>query len=62
MIWYEWKIKVDGQIWAQGTAPDKDGALDMISVYLMQYQEDWENKMEVTLKKKENVYARNNNK
>ena len=62
MIWYEWKIKVDGQTWAQGTAPDKDSALDMTSVYLMQYQQDWETKLEVTIKKKENVYARNNNK
>lgn len=61
MIWYEWKIKVDKQTWAQGTAPDKEGALSEIELYLMQYQEDWINKLEVVVQKKENVYARNSN-
>ena len=53
MTYYEWKIKIDGQTWAQGTAPDKDGALNEISLYLMQYQDDWENKVEILVKKKE---------
>ena len=52
MWYYEWKIKVDGQTWAQGTAPDKDGAIDMLSIYLMQYQQDWENKLEVIVRRK----------
>lgn len=62
MVWYEWKIKVDKQIWAQGTAPDKEGAMSEIGIYLMQYQEDWESRIEVVVQKKENVYARNSNK
>ena len=40
MIWYEWKIKVDKQVWAQGIAPDKEGALDEVCLYLMQYEDD----------------------
>ena len=53
MIWYEWKIKVDKQVWAQGTAPDKEGALDEVSLYLMQYEDDWENKLEIFIVRKE---------
>lgn len=52
MWYYEWKIKVDGQIWAQGTAPDSGGALDMMSIYLMQYQDDFENKLEIIIRRK----------
>lgn len=51
MTYYEWKIKIDGQIWSQGTAPDQEGALNEISLYLMQYQDDWENKLEILVKK-----------
>lgn len=53
MTYYEWKIKVDGQTWARGTAPERGTALNELDVYLMQYQDDWENKIEITIKKKE---------
>lgn len=53
MTYYEWEIKIDGHVWAQGTAPDQEGALNEISLYLMQYQDDWENKLEILVKKKE---------
>ena len=52
MYYYEWKIKVDGQTWAQGIAPDRDGALNTLSIYLMQYTDDWENKIEVVIRRK----------
>lgn len=53
MTYYEWEIKIDGHICAQGTAPDQEGALNEVSLYLMQYQDDWKNKLEIIVKKKE---------
>lgn len=53
MIYYEWKIKIDGQIQAQGFVPEQGNPVSELELYLMQYQHDWKDKLEITIKKKE---------
>lgn len=45
-----WKIKTDNQIYARGITPDKDSAIDAISIYLMALDNDYQKNLTITIK------------
>lgn len=45
-----WKIKTDNQIYARGITPDKDSAINVIMVYLMALDDDYQKDLTITIK------------
>ena len=54
-----WKIKADNQLYARGITPDKDSAIDAIMIYLMALDNDYSDKLTITITEKK-IKEKNN--